>query len=46
MSACLQAALVAELLALGNQVDAMQTQQQLGLLTPPTHLPPRQLGYL
>ncbi len=32
MSACLQAALVAELLALGNQVDTMQTQQQLRLV--------------
>ncbi len=31
MSAHSQAALVAELLALGNQVDAMQTQQQLRL---------------
>ena len=32
MSVCLQAALVAELLALGNQVDAMQMQQQLRLV--------------
>jgi len=32
LSACFQAALVAELLALGNQVDTMQTQQQLRLV--------------